>query len=85
VKPARSWRGSRISQGFSVSKTDIKSFIVISGWIADLIVTMLVAFGWINPPPDSLQATLVTAMVNAFITVTTLALGAYLWGKAKTS
>jgi len=50
-----------------------------------LIVTMLVAFGWINPPPDSLQATLVTAMVNAFITVTTLALGAYLWGKAKTS
>lgn len=71
-------------QRFSISKADVKNFIVITAWVVELIVIVGVAVGLINPPPNTLQATLVNAIVGSFITISATALGAYL-GKAQTS
>jgi len=71
--------------GFAVSKADVKNFIVITAWIVELLVIFGVAVGLINPPPNTLQAALVNAIVGSFITVSATALGAYLQTRTENS
>lgn len=76
---------SNLARGtvLKLTSVDIKNFVVISTWCVELLVILGVAFGLIKPEPNSLQATLISAIITSFLTISGAALGAYFLGKAQ--
>ena len=74
-----------MGQQFKVSETDIKSFIVVTGWIFILGLVTLIALGLIVPVSGSLSEVVANAAIEALKWILSMAFGAWLFKKAQSN